>query len=353
MKKILFVALLASTLSATSQVLLADDFNSLNLGAVSTDLTGGTVGQGDWSVIANNGTDPTTTSNTSETNFEIISEGNNGTQGLKMETANGDKGQRFMFNGVDWENRTEGNDIIKMEFDFYTGDQSTSTAPINIDILGLEGPTLRTLSGLFFIPNTRRLTGVAYLNNNGTFGTFVVNLGQGNAEIILDSNTWYRLGVSYNTTNGEISWSGPGFDGVGIASQFLAGPFAPVSVQFASFTSDTNTSSTTINFDNLTVEASNTDELLSSDDNFTATDFSIYPNPASDIININLGNLQIKQVQITDINGRVVKTFETEITSEAQINIQNLNSGLYMMSIFTNEGVRTSKFINIIVNIFH
>jgi len=349
MKKFLLFTLLAFTLSATSQVIFADDFNSLELGALSSDITGGTISQNGWFVFANNGEEPTTTDNTAVTNFEIVEGGNNDTQGLKMETMNGDKGNRVAAFAFDYNTIIAGNDFIEMEFDFYTGEETTSTAPVLILLNGGDLELGIILGGFYYVPNTRQLLGLAYLNYNGVLNNYAINLvNEDNVSIVLDSNTWYSYSVSYNTSNGAVAFSGPGIDGDNSndnLTEYLAGPFTPKYIRIAAVPSPDNTSSSTFIFDNFTVEASVPDEVLSLDDNFTATKFSIYPNPASDIINISLGNLQIKQVQITDINGRVVKTFETEITSEAQINIQNLNSGLYMMSIFTNEGVRTSKFI--------
>ena len=347
MKKILLTTAFAFALSVNAQVLQSENFNGLNLGAVSTDLTGATAGQSDWLIFANNGDAPTTTTNTTSTSVEIVAAGNNSSQGLKIESANGNKGARFMWkDGLDvaWAARITGNTIIQLEFDFYTGPVSTSKTQTGVRIYGVDGTTTRTLAGFVFTAETKVLTGVAYLNNNGTFGTFLIGLGpNANTSIILESNTWYRLGVAYNTTNGEITWKGPGFDNVGIAPQFLAGPFPPVEVDFVCVTPDTNTAVATLTFDNYELVATDVVALLSSENNFASANFTIYPNPATDLININAGSLQFNSIQITDLNGRVVKSIIIDAVSSTQINIQDLNTGLYMMSVFTNEGVGTSK----------
>jgi len=349
MKKILLTTALAFAFSMNAQILQSENFNSLNLGVISDDLTGETVGQNDWKVFATNGADPTTTNNTSANSVEIVTTGNNTTQGLKIETTNGDKGSRFMWkDGLDvaWAARTSGNNIIQLEFDFFTGSQSSSLTQNGINIYGADGTNTRILAGFVFVPSTRELTGIAYLNNNGTPGTFLIGLGpDANTDIILDNNTWYRLGVAYNTTNGQITWSGPGFDNVGIAAQFLTGPFQPVEVDFVSVTPNTNTSAATLTFDNYEVVASDVVALLSSENVFAETNFSIYPNPAQDVVNINAGNLSIKAIQIADMNGRIVKNINLDSISTYQINVQDLNSGMYLMSVFTNEGVGTSKIV--------
>ncbi len=71
--------------------------------------------------------------------------------------------------------------------------------------------------------------------------------------------------------------------------------------------------------------------------------FSLYPNPTSSILNItNSDNLDIKNISVVDINGRVVKNQAGSLT---QINVSDLNAGVYFVTIETNEGTGTSKFI--------
>ena len=74
--------------------------------------------------------------------------------------------------------------------------------------------------------------------------------------------------------------------------------------------------------------------------------FSVYPNPASNFLNITSGDaLQLNSVKITDINGRVVLENTLGSTDSAQINIANLATGVYVVSINSNEGIATKKFI--------
>ena len=81
---------------------------------------------------------------------------------------------------------------------------------------------------------------------------------------------------------------------------------------------------------------------LSSNDNELSV-FSIYPNPVSNVLTIsNTKNVEIKSVTITDINGRVVKNQQGALT---QINVSDLNSGAYFVTIEAAEGKTTKKFI--------
>lgn len=74
--------------------------------------------------------------------------------------------------------------------------------------------------------------------------------------------------------------------------------------------------------------------------------FSIFPNPASSIINIaNADGILMSGIQITDLNGRIVKSAIYNDVAEAQINIYDLASGIYMMTIVSDKGTMTKKVV--------
>ena len=78
---------------------------------------------------------------------------------------------------------------------------------------------------------------------------------------------------------------------------------------------------------------------------YLSSKFSMYPNPANNFLNISGADaLQINSVKITDINGRVVLNNNVSATS-TQLNVANLASGMYVVSITSNEGVATKKFM--------
>jgi hypothetical protein len=79
---------------------------------------------------------------------------------------------------------------------------------------------------------------------------------------------------------------------------------------------------------------------------FLASKFSVSPNPAKNIITISNGsNVLVDSVKITDINGRTVKSVKLNNVVEAQINISELNSGVYFLNINSNEGSTTKKIV--------
>jgi len=75
--------------------------------------------------------------------------------------------------------------------------------------------------------------------------------------------------------------------------------------------------------------------------------FSVYPNPSNGIINLtNSESIQVSQIEITDLNGRIVKTVNTADTfNDIQINVSDLSSGVYMMNINSDQGKAVKKIV--------
>ncbi|MHA3789367.1 T9SS type A sorting domain-containing protein [Flavobacterium hauense] len=77
-----------------------------------------------------------------------------------------------------------------------------------------------------------------------------------------------------------------------------------------------------------------------------ASKLSVYPNPANNVVTIdNNQNIQISAISIVDINGRTVKSAQYDGVSNAQINISELSSGIYMMNIASDQGMTTKKIV--------
>ena len=72
----------------------------------------------------------------------------------------------------------------------------------------------------------------------------------------------------------------------------------------------------------------------------------VYPNPVKDVLNINVGSHQIKNVNIYDVNGRLI--LENNInhhSSNVQLKIPQIKSGIYLLSIETNNGILFKRLI--------
>jgi hypothetical protein len=67
----------------------------------------------------------------------------------------------------------------------------------------------------------------------------------------------------------------------------------------------------------------------------------VFPNPAQDKVMIQFANktAQIENIEIFDISGSLVKQFsKAEIDIDGSVDINNLQSGLYMIRVGTSDG---------------
>ncbi|MBB5332801.1 SBBP repeat-containing protein [Chryseobacterium koreense] len=82
---------------------------------------------------------------------------------------------------------------------------------------------------------------------------------------------------------------------------------------------------------------------LASSENAIKSNLRIYPNPATDFLNIqNPGNLKISKAEILDLNGRLIKNTTIENT---KISVEKLPKGMYFLKIITEKGIENLKFI--------
>ena len=72
--------------------------------------------------------------------------------------------------------------------------------------------------------------------------------------------------------------------------------------------------------------------------------FRVYPNPASNELNISIENNNLAELFIYDMQGKVI---HHEIMNEEQqvIGIEHLRTGVYVIFIITNEETYNTKFI--------
>ena len=78
---------------------------------------------------------------------------------------------------------------------------------------------------------------------------------------------------------------------------------------------------------------------------FLSSNFSVFPNPVKNVINFsNDANAVVSLVEMTDLNGRVIKSQKVNAT-EGQISVSDLATGMYMMKITTDQGVAVKKIV--------
>lgn len=94
--------------------------------------------------------------------------------------------------------------------------------------------------------------------------------------------------------------------------------------------------------DDVTVTAGNVTGV----NDVLASQLSVYPNPANNVINIaNAENILVNGVEIADLNGRTIKSSKFDGVANAEINVSDLASGVYMMTISSDKGTTTKKIV--------
>ncbi len=149
----------------------------------------------------------------------------------------------------------------------------------------------------------------------------------------INSNAPQGVGSSY-TTNGGLNWTIidniPGIDG----GQRGKVSFLNPTTGWAGFFSDGPTGSEGIfKFSgNLALGVS---------DNAVKSNLKVYPNPATDIVNVS-SNKKIENITVIDMTGKKVQSFK----AGNQINVSSLPKGTYILQVYYGEGaVENTKLI--------
>ncbi len=72
--------------------------------------------------------------------------------------------------------------------------------------------------------------------------------------------------------------------------------------------------------------------------------YKVYPNPTSDLIYIESSEI-IREIQLVDISGRIVKTFINLNNVNYSVNVNDLNEGVYILSLKTKGKIQNAKII--------
>lgn len=70
--------------------------------------------------------------------------------------------------------------------------------------------------------------------------------------------------------------------------------------------------------------------------------YTVSPNPFTDIINVSVEDKNVQSVYITDMNGRIVKEFNSLQGNEIHLNASELTAGMYLLNVKA-DGVTIAK----------
>ncbi|MCF8411648.1 MAG: T9SS type A sorting domain-containing protein, partial [Crocinitomicaceae bacterium] len=173
-----------------------------------------------------------------------------------------------------------------------------------------------------------------YVDESDPYTLTAANLGQTVSLPFINGAATLNAGESYLVVAGSL--------GDGGASNDLVVGTAGVSEEQTSFYLDeagtwfytTSTPMVRMNFD----PSASINEVEN------AFGLNVYPNPASDVINVTLNKEVTATVNVVDVTGKVVKTSTINGTTTS-INTAGLSSGVYYVNITDGTSVSTEKVV--------
>jgi len=82
------------------------------------------------------------------------------------------------------------------------------------------------------------------------------------------------------------------------------------------------------------------DQIIQNVPDTNSVNFEIYPNPVKDVLHIQTSST-IRQIQIFDLSGRIL----IKETNNSAPNVISLQSGVYLLRVETDNGIKTERFI--------
>ena len=84
-------------------------------------------------------------------------------------------------------------------------------------------------------------------------------------------------------------------------------------------------------------------QIAGTEDFYTDNMLSILPNPASEIITFNIKGDTFQKIQLFDVSGRLVYSFENISSNKKAISLETLNAGIYFAKVSLTKGLNTIK----------
>ncbi len=308
----------------SAQVLYHESFDNLTLGNITTDPSGVNPGQGNWYVKL-----------TAPVTAKIVPESSKGNI-LAIENFSLFDGKQKNLQ-TKWNSRATGNNFLLIEYDFYSEDventhrtwlfASDNSTIIDMRFETIYNSTLKSKEALFraLFPAQGTSTTFDQKGFNYTKSWLTIKL-------YIDYNT-YKLYIyipKLNILHAVPIKQIPSFDEIFLSSS-LNGTYSGIFNKF----------------DNVRLTAlKNVPPEVLSTNTFLSEKFNLFPNPASNVVNIsNSENRIVNKVDIYDVTGKLINTQKFSNESEIQLNVEALNSGTYLLHLQTNEGIAVKKLV--------
>ena len=350
------IAVFLLTQLGRAQVLFTENFDNLTVGNLGTDPDGYVPGQGGWLTKC--------WYTKGNSFFNVVNESTRG-KVLDLTSAYTKTTQVYTvvkpnLNAL-IDMRTAGNDVIKFEIDYFTGNKFPSS-----------GSNLSKIAffweGIDYYGPQTYLFQLAFNKDSGIIqaqsATYSTNpnsiIQEGSAHTYLPFNTWVTFLVYLDYPNDkiyiEIPYLNKAYMGALIGnnanrtSNNLMQDFKPATLIFiTNFGSYTQNIYSSQRYDNIKITALNSVPPavinLSTNEQLAAK-FKMYPNPATTVVNItNSENMLVNKVTVYDISGKELNTQSFNNETQIQLNVENLANGTYMLHLQTNEGTAVKKLV--------
>ncbi|WP_447951367.1 T9SS type A sorting domain-containing protein [Chryseobacterium koreense] len=292
MKRILsFVFAATLAVSAYSQTLWTDNFESYTIGNLGT--------QGGW---ANEG------GSASSVKIATI-DGAHGKSMRMNTTATSDP--QFIYKEINMGLANPDNEVFRAEVEMYTGNNWAE-----MQVYESDGTNYYAIFDIYLSP-----TNGAWLADQADFDADL------SGELLtpnIAANTWYKVIVTYNISEGTMNVSINGTN---------YGPFAKEAYHYPTEIDLVASGTNNAGYDNIVIAA---DAALAVS-NVNKTKVNVYPNPTTEVLNIT-ADKKVANVTFFDMTGRKVKQ-----TTENVINVEDLTKGSYIVSITFADGTVESK----------
>ena len=353
-KKIQFIISIALlSIGTQAQVLYHETFDNFTLGDIATDIFGQTSGQGGWYTLVG-----TLNIGSTAANFQIENETNKGKILKIISGPVGSYGTNNMYKKdfeLIWNQRTQGNNVLKFEYEMFVPNYTANSSKIFIitSAVGLFTQSPRGLINFAYNHTDGRVFGSS---SNGLQGNLTFQLLPNNGILYLTKNQWYHIITYIDYDNNALYVEIPTlgivkkvdvFDKLSPPDTMANYPPTQIVLSIGRSYDTPQAPPSFLKFDNIKITALNAvpPHILSAE-SFLAQKFNLYPNPATNIVNITNGeNMLVSKIEVYDITGKLIKTENYNNKTEIQLNVEHLASGTYLLHLKTNEGTAVKKLV--------
>ncbi|WKW46821.1 T9SS type A sorting domain-containing protein [Myroides sp. JBRI-B21084] len=329
-KHLLFIATCLITHLASAQVLLTEDFNSYPTGYLNTDYTGATAGQGGWVMERYTGSTATAMVTPESGKGNVLTMATTGT--FVIESVH-----ILQSSGVIdalWNNRTAGNNVLKLEYELYGSGNFYSHGSL--------------------YNNTNPFVSISFVNKAPSYSISGRHLGSLNIGQALVKNytaatfphsLWHKVEMFIDYTGLKAYFYIPTLN---LFEAHAIDPnknYTPDNIKFQA--NSLVPGSSVVKYDNIKLSALQAvPAYILSAHNIVSAKFNMYPNPATNVVNItNSENMLVEKITVYNLAGKQISIQNYNNQTEIQLNVANLASGTYMLHLQTNAGLVVKKLV--------